>query len=187
MTSSPKNKNNIVWIDLEMTGLDPEKESIIEIATLVTNSDLEILAEGPNLVIRQPAKLLKEMDAWNQKQHAKSGLIELVKNSKITLKKAEKQTLDFIKEYCVRKKSPLCGNAVYHDRRFIIKYMPKLDAFLHYRMVDVTTLKILVEQWYPKNKELPKKKDSHRALDDIRESIEELRFYRKHYLKETSK
>ena len=183
MTGPVKNKNNMVWIDLEMTGLDPEKESIIEIATLVTNANLEILAEGPNLVIHQPAKLLKAMDSWNQKQHSKSGLIELVKNSKVTLKKAEKVTLDFIKEYCFPKKSPICGNAVYHDRRFIIEYMPKLDAFLHYRMVDVTTLKILVEQWYPKNKELPKKKDSHRALDDIRESIVELRFYRKNYFK----
>lgn len=177
----------MVWIDLEMSGLDPEKESIIEIATLITNGELDIIAEGPNLVIHQPPRLLKAMDAWNQKQHAKSGLIELVKNSKITLKKAEKLTLDFIKQYCFPKKASLCGNAVYHDRRFIIKYMPKLDAFLHYRMVDVTTLKILVEQWYPKNKEIPKKKDSHRALDDIRESIEELRFYRENYFKVLAK
>lgn len=183
MTDPVKNKNNRVWIDLEMTGLDPEKEGIIEIATLITNSNLDILAEGPNLVIHQPAKLLTAMDSWNQKQHSKSGLIERVKNSKTTLKKAERVTLDFIKEYCLPKKSPICGNAVYHDRRFIIKYMPKLDAFLHYRMVDVTTLKILIASWYPKDKAIPKKKDSHRALDDIRESIEELRFYRKNYFK----
>ena len=168
---------------MEMTGLDPEKEGIIEVASIVTNADLEILAEGPNLVIHQPLKLLKAMDEWNQKQHKKSGLIDLVNTSKITVRQAEKQTLEFIKQYCIPGKSTLCGNAVYHDRRFIIKYMPKLDAFLHYRLVDVTTVKVLVSRWYPKNKDLPKKKDAHRALDDIRESIEELRFYRKHYFR----
>lgn len=182
MSDSPK-KKNLVWIDCEMTGLDPEKDRIIEIATIITTSDLEIVAEGPNLVIHQPLQVLRNMDEWNQKQHKKSGLLDLVISSKISVKKAEKMTLEFIKEYCQPQKSPLCGNAVYHDRRFLIKYMPKLNEYLHYRILDVTTVKILVERWYPKNKNLPKKKDSHRALQDIRESIEELRFYRKTYFK----
>jgi len=181
-----KNKKNMIWIDLEMTGLDPEKDRIIEIASIVTNADLEILAEGPNLVIRQPLKTLSAMDEWNQKHHSKSGLLDLVKTSKITVKQAERQTLEFVKQYCIPKKSTLCGNAIYHDRRFIIKHMPKLEAFLHYRMVDVTTVKVLVSRWYPKNKDLPKKKDAHRALNDIRESIEELRFYRKHYFRSST-
>ena len=180
-SQSLRNKHNMVWIDMEMTGLDPEKEGIIEIATLMTDSELNVLAEGPDLVIHQPAKLLKKMDAWNQKQHKKSGLIDAVKKSKVTLKKAERLTLQFIKQYCLRKKSPLCGNAVHHDRRFLIKYMPKIEAFLHYHIIDVSTIKDLVKMWYPKNKALPKKKDSHRALADIYESLEELRFYRKNY------
>jgi oligoribonuclease len=179
-----KHKDNMVWIDLEMTGLNPEKESIIEMATIVTDSNLEILAEGPNLVIHQPATLLKKMDDWNQKQHAKSGLIEKVRKSKLTMKQAETKTLKFIKKYCLPKKTVLCGNSVYHDRRFIIKYMPKLDAFLHYRLIDVSTIKDLARRWYPKDKNIPKKTDCHRALADIRESIEELRYYRKTYFKE---
>src|SRR4051812_2922539 len=125
-----KPKDNLVWIDMEMTGLDPENERIIEIATIVTDSQLHVLAEGPGLVIHQPEKILKAMDAWNKKQHGGSGLIAAVKKSKITVKKAEKMTLDFIKEYCVPKKTVLCGNSVYHDRRFIIKYMPRLNKFL---------------------------------------------------------
>lgn len=174
-------KNNLIWIDMEMTGLDPEKESIIEIASLISDQDLNILAHGPNLIIRQPPKLLKTMDEWNQKQHQKSGLIELVKKSKISIRTAERLTLEFIKPYCVPKKTLLCGNAVHHDRRFIIKYMPKLNAFLHYRHIDVSTIKALVGWWYPKNKDLPEKTEAHRAVDDIRESIEELRFYKKTY------
>lgn len=184
MTSSKINKDNMVWIDMEMTGLNPEKDRIIEVATIITDSQLHILAEGPNLVIKQPDKVLKGMDAWNQKHHKASGLWDLVRNSKVTLKKAEKQTLDFIKQYCVVKKAILCGSSVHHDRRFIIEHMPKLDAFLHYRIVDVSSVKDLVRRWYPKNKELPKKQEAHRALGDIRESIEELRFYRKNYFKE---
>ena len=181
-----KHKNNMVWIDMEMTGLDPEKEGIIEVATIITNCNLEILAEGPNLVVHQTRKLLKGMDSWNQKQHAKSGLAEAVLKSKVTVKQAEKATLDFIKQYCYPGKSSLCGNAVYHDRRFIIKYMPKIDKFLHYRLVDVTTVKLLSSYWYPKDKAVaPKKAESHRALDDIRESIEELRFYRENFFKES--
>ena len=183
MTADKKHKYNLVWIDMEMTGLDPEKEGIIEMASVVTDKDLSVLAEGPNLIIRQPAKLLKGMDAWNQKQHAKSGLLAEVKKSKISVKKAEKLTLDFIKKYCIPHKTVLCGSAIYHDRRCIIKYMPKLNEFLHYRLIDVSTLKELMRRWYPKGKNLPKKTERHRALSDILESIEDLRYFRKHYFK----
>lgn len=177
-----KHKDNLLWIDLEMTGLNPEKEGIIEIAAIVTDKDLEILEEGPDIVIHQPAKLLKAMDAWNQKQHGKSGLLEEVKKSRVSVKKAESKVLTFAKKYCVAGKTNLCGNAIYHDRRFIIKYMPKLNDFLHYRMIDVSTVKELVRRWHkPKKKDLPEKSTAHRALSDIRESIEELRYYRKHY------
>ena len=177
-------RGNMVWMDMEMTGLDPEKEGIIEIASIVTDKHLNILAEGPNLVIRQPLKLLKKMDAWNQKHHKKSGLIDEVKSSKITVKQAEKATLNFIKQYCIPGKAILCGNTIYQDRRFLIQHMRKLDRFLHYRLIDVSTIKELVRRWYPKDKQLPKKDSSHRALADIRESIGELRFYKETYFKQ---
>lgn len=176
-------RNNMVWMDMEMTGLDPEKDRIIEIATIITDGNLNILAEGPNLVVHQPDTILKGMDDWNLQHHSKSGLIEAVKESTMTVKKAEQLTLDFIKEYCNPKKIPLCGNSVHHDRRFLAKYMPKIDHYLHYRHVDVSTLKSLVMRWYPKDKMTPKAK-IHRALFDVRESIEELRFYRDRYFKE---
>ncbi|MDP3920218.1 MAG: oligoribonuclease [Candidatus Omnitrophota bacterium] len=177
------NKGNLVWLDMEMTGLDPEKEGIIEIATLITDGDLNVVAEGPCLVIHQKPKLLKTMDEWNQNQHGKSGLIHEVKRSKITVKKAEKATLEFVKQYCYPKKSALCGSSIHHDRQFLIKYMPKLNDYLHYRHVDVSTIKTLIDRWYPKNREIPKKQELHRALQDIRESITELRYYREKYFK----
>lgn len=177
-----KHKSNMVWMDLEMTGLDPEKERIIEIATIVTDKDLNVLAKGPNLVIHQPARILKAMDDWNQKHHKKSGLLEAVKVSQVTTKRAERETLKFIKEYCLPKKSPLCGNSIHHDRRFLVKYMLKINDYLHYRIVDVSSLKFLIQSWYPKDKKIEKKKTSHRALDDILASIDELRLYREHYL-----
>ena len=173
----------MVWMDMEMTGLDPNRDGIIEIATLITDGELNILAEGPDLVVHQSPKLLKGMDEWNQTHHQKSGLLDAVKISRISLKKAEHLTLNFVKEFCLPQKAPLCGNSIHHDRRFLIRYMPHLNAYLHYRHVDVSTLKALVDRWYPKNKNLPKKKDSHRALADIRESVEELKFYRKTYFK----
>jgi len=176
-----QDKQNLVWLDLEMTGLDPEKEKIIEIATIITDSNLNILAEGPDLVIHQKLKILKSMDAWNKTQHEKSGLLEKVKQSKLTHRQAEKETLDFIEQYCPVKTSPLCGNSIHHDRRFIIKYMPKLNDYLHYRHIDVTSIKALVGRWYKKHKDYPRKRDHHRALPDIRESIEELKFLRKHF------
>lgn len=183
MTNTKLNsKDNFVWIDLEMTGLDPDKEVIIEIATIVTDSQLNILAEGPDLVLHQPEIYLTRMDDWNRNQHSKSGLIDDVRRSMISLEAAESQTLDFIKQFCEAKQNPLCGNAVHHDRRFLIKYMPKIHEFLHYRHIDVSTIKTLAQKWYPKQKEV-KKSTSHRALSDIRESIEELRFYRANYFK----
>ncbi len=178
-------KSNLVWLDMEMTGLDPEREGIIEIATIVTDSELNVLAEGPNLVIHQPEKLLEGMDDWNRHQHGSSGLTAAVRTSKVSVKTAEKKTLAFLKKHCLEKKSPLCGNSVHHDRRFMIKYMPALNRFLHYRIVDVSTIKELTQRWYPKkkNKKLPSKNSTHRALDDVRESIEELKALRKHFFK----
>ena len=173
---------NMVWIDMEMSGLDPDKEVILEIATIITDGNLNILAEGPDLVIHQPTCILRKMDQWNQDHHSKSGLIESVKASTMTVKKAEQLTLEVIGEFCKPNKAPLCGNSVHHDRRFLMKYMPKIDGFLHYRHVDVSSLKALIARWYPKDKE-PAKGKSHRALSDIRESIEELRFYRERYFK----
>ncbi len=178
-----ENKDHMVWIDMEMTGLDPQSDRIIEMATLITDSQLKIVAEGPEIVIHQPDKIMKGMDNWNKKHHGRSGLTAAVKASKISVKKAEKMTLDFIKQYCVPKKAVLCGNSIHQDRRFINRYMPSLDKFLHYRLIDVSTVKDLVRRWYPKNKSMPKKSENHRALGDIRESVEELRFYRKHYFK----
>lgn len=179
-----QSKDNLVWIDMEMTGLNPEKERIIEVATIVTDGHLKILEEGPDIVIHQSNALLERMDEWNQKQHKKTGLLEEVKKSKITTAQAEKQTLEFIEKYCEPGKSPLCGNSVHHDRKFIARYMPKLDTYLHYRHIDVSTIKGLVERWYDKKfKNMIKKDSSHRALSDIRQSIEELEVYRKKFFK----
>ena len=172
-----------VWLDMEMTGLDPEKEHVLEIATIVTDSNLKILDEGPSLIIHQPPRVLKEMEPWSAKQHGKSGLLDEVKQSKVSVKAAEKKTLQFLKMYCSPGQSPLCGSVVYHDRRFLIRYMPKLHRFLHYHHIDVATIKDLVRRWYPTTQHEFKKKEAHRAYDDTLESIEELRFYRTHYFK----
>jgi len=182
MSETKTSKDNFVWIDLEMSGLDPDKEVIIEIATIVTDCHLNVIEEGPELVIHQPEIYLTRMDDWNKNQHSKSGLIDDVRKSMISLEEAETQTLDFIKKYCEAKQNPLCGNAVHHDRRFLIKYMPKIHQFLHYRHVDVSTIKTVVSKWYPKQKEV-KKNTTHRALSDIRESIDELKLYREFYFK----
>ena len=172
---------NMVWIDLEMTGLDPEIEVIIEIASLVTDHDLNILAEGPCLAIHQSGEILGCMDDWNQKHHNASGLVERVRKSKITHKEASQQTLEFIQQFCPENTSPLCGNSIAQDRKFLEKYMKKLHNYLHYRSVDVTSIKELVRRWYPDGPKLPKKSESHMALTDIRESLNELKFYRKEY------
>ena len=170
----------LVWLDMEMTGLDPTKERIIEIATILTDGNLVEIAVGPDLVIHQDDAVLAAMDDWNRTHHGASGLTERVKSSTVTDADAETQTLAFIREHVGAKDRPvLAGNSIHQDRRFIRKYMPKLDARLHYRMVDVSTIKELARRWFPAVVvKQPPKKDTHRALDDIRESIEELRFYR---------
>jgi len=172
-------KHNLVWMDLEMTGLDPEKETIIEIATIITDSELNILDEGPSLAIHQPDSFLDAMDEWNTSHHGASGLTARVKASKISMADAEKQTLEFIKQYVAEGVSPLCGNSVHQDRRFLLPYMPQLEAHLHYRNIDVSTIKELSRRWYPKMRS-PRKQAAHLALVDIRESIEELCWYRQH-------
>ena len=170
---------NLVWVDMEMTGLDASRDQILEIATLVTDSELNILAEGPNLAIHQPEEVLAGMDEWNQTHHGQSGLLARVRASAETIESAERQTLEFLAPWCKAKASPLCGNSVGQDRRFIIRLMPDLEKFLHYRIIDVSTIKELTLRWYPA---LPpvKKKETHLALADIRESLDELRYYRKH-------
>jgi oligoribonuclease len=171
-------QNNIVWMDLEMTGLNPDVDQIIEIATIITDENLNILAEGPNDTIKAPQKLLEGMDEWNTTHHKKSGLYDRVLSSQINLEDAEKRTLNFIKEWTVKDKNPLAGNSISQDRRFLYKYMPKIIGQLHYRNIDVSSIKELQNRWWP---QLPhfQKSDSHRALDDIIESIEELRYYKK--------
>lgn len=172
----------LVWMDLEMTGLDPDRDLIIEMATLVTDADLNVVAEGPEIVIRQDAALFDKMDDWNKEHHTKSGLWEKVVNSSVELAEAEKATLAFVQKHTGVRESPLCGNSIWQDRRFLARHMPGLEAHLHYRLVDVSTIKELASRWYPTTK-FVKKKGAHRALDDIRESIDELRFYRANVFK----
>ncbi|CAI8760245.1 oligoribonuclease [Methylococcus capsulatus] len=174
---------NLIWIDLEMTGLDPQNDAIIEIATIVTDGQLNVLAEGPVLAIHQPESVLDRMDDWNRKQHGESGLIERVRRSTIDEAEAEHLTLGFVSEWVPPNESPICGNSICQDRRFLARCMPRLEAYFHYRNLDVSTLKILVERWAPALKEGLQKQSTHRALDDIRESIAELRYYRDTVLK----
>ncbi len=163
-----------------MTGLDPDRERIIEIAVLVTDSNLDIVAEGPNLVIHQSEQLLAAMDDWNKQHHGVSGLIDKVRASTISEAEAEDQVLAFLRRYVPQRAAPLAGNSVHQDRRFLVRYMQRVEAYLHYRLVDVSTVKELARRWYPKlYADMPKKSSAHRAMDDIRESIEELRQYRK--------
>lgn len=172
-------RDRLVWIDLEMTGLDPERERIIEIAVVVTDGDLGVVAEGPNLVIHQPDSILRAMDDWNQRHHGASGLIDRVRAATVSEAQAEAQVLAFVAEHCESGKCPLAGNSVHRDRRFLRRYMRQLDEYLHYRIIDVSTVKELVRRWYPQAfASAPEKRDSHRALDDIHESIAELRYYR---------
>ena len=175
-----QDKQNLIWIDLEMTGLDPEKERIIEIATIVTDKDLNILAEGPVLAIKQSDELLAKMSDWCVKTHTENGLIERVKNSKLTERAAELQTIDFLKRWVPKGASPICGNSVPQDKRFLYKYMPDLADYFHYRHLDVSTLKELANRWKP---EILTQFKKRKALDDIRESINELKFYREHFIK----
>lgn len=172
--------DNLIWIDLEMTGLDTARDQIIEIATVITDSHLNTLAEGPVLAIRQDAELLAQMDAWNTRQHNKSGLLERVRKSRIVEAEAETATLAFVRRYVASGVSPMCGNSVCQDRRFLARAMPALEAYFHYRNLDVSTLKELARRWAPGVAGGFSKDSAHRALDDIHDSIAELRYYREH-------
>ena len=174
------NPDNLIWIDLEMTGLDSVNDAIIEIATVVTDKQLNIIAEGPVCAIYQPQAVLEKMDAWNQRQHGHSGLLERVRASCCDTALAETQTLRFLHSYVTPKTSPMCGNSICQDRRFMARLMPELEAFFHYRNLDVSTLKDLANRWYPHIAKGFNKVSRHLALDDIQDSIEELRYYRKH-------
>ena len=174
---------NLVWIDLEMTGLDTQNDVIIEIATIVTDSELNIIAEGPALAIHQSDAVLVGMDEWNTRQHGGSGLIERVRNSRIDEAEAERQTLAFLQRYVPAGKSPMCGNSICQDRRFMARSMPNLEAFFHYRNLDVSTLKELARRWSPEVYKGFKKESSHLAMDDIRDSINELKHYRDTFIR----
>ncbi|MGL6215461.1 oligoribonuclease [Billgrantia desiderata] len=181
-TAAPR-EDLLVWIDLEMTGLDPERERIIEVATLITDNDLNLVAEGPVLAVHQPDSLLAAMDEWNQKTHGESGLVERVKQSRVDTAEAERQTLEFLKRYVVSGSSPMCGNSVHQDRRFLEREMPELLAFFHYRNLDVSTVKELAKRWNPGALAGFSKRNTHQALDDIRESLAELAHYRNTFLR----
>lgn len=176
-------QDTLVWMDLEMTGLEPERDVIIEIATIVTDNDLNQIAEGPVLAVHQPSILLDAMDEWNTRTHGNSGLTKRVKNSSVSCRDAELQTLEFLRQYVKPGTSPLCGNSIHQDRRFLVKHMPELEAFFHYRNLDVSTLKELAKRWNPAVVSSFKKTATHQALDDIRESIDELKHYRESFLR----
>ena len=178
-----KNDQNLIWLDCEMTGLDPDNERVIEIAVVITGPNLEPRIEGPVLVIHQSDELLDKMDKWNKGTHGKSGLIEKVKPTTISESDAETEILAFLKKYVPKATSPLCGNTISQDRRFLVKYMPKLDAFFHYRNIDVSTFKELAKRWRPEVYKAFKKQQKHTALADVHESIDELVHYREHFLK----
>jgi len=177
-----QDKQNLIWIDLEMTGLEPATDSIIEIATVVTDKELNVLAQGPVLAVRQTKQTMDAMDAWNQKHHGQSGLIERVLNSPLTESDVEQQTIEFLEQWVPKGASPMCGNSICQDRRFMANYMPALEAFFHYRNLDVSTLKELASRWAPEIMKGFKKKATHQALDDTIESIEELKYYREHFI-----
>ncbi|UCF10737.1 MAG: oligoribonuclease [Candidatus Bipolaricaulota bacterium] len=175
----PKDPQALVWLDLETTGIDDRTSVILEIATIITDKELAIVAEGPDLVIHQPDRILASMVPWCIEQHGKSGLTEASRRSKVSLAEAEEKTLAFVRSHCLRGRAPLCGNSIGFDRRFLLHHMPTLNDYLHYRNVDVSSVKELVARWYQQPPETIEKESAHRALDDIRESIEELRLYRR--------
>ena len=174
--------DSLIWIDLEMTGLSPEEDVIIEIATVVTDSQLNVVAEGPELAVHQPEEALARMDAWNQRQHGGSGLIGRVRASRVSVAEAERLTLEFLAGHVAAGASPMCGNSICQDRRFLARHMPRLEAYFHYRNVDVSTLKELARRWKPAALEGFKKAQAHTALADIHESIDEMLHYRQHLL-----
>ncbi len=175
-------KTNLIWIDLEMTGLDPEQERIIEIATIVTDKDLNVLAEGPALVVHQSKELMDSMDDWCTQHHGDSGLTARVLASEISDSKAEQETLAFLEKWVELGESPMCGNSIGQDRRFLVRYMPKLEDYFHYRNLDVSSLKELASRWKPEILKGFKKENKHLALDDVKESIAELVYYREHFI-----
>jgi oligoribonuclease len=175
----PVAKDNLIWIDLEMTGLDPVTDQIIEIATIITGSDLEILAQGPVMAIHQPQKVLAAMDEWNTSHHGSSGLMQRVESTTLTASQAEQETLDFLRQWVPPQASPICGNSICQDRRFLARLMPDLEEYFHYRNLDVSTIKELAQRWSPEIADGFVKKNIHLALDDIKESIEEMKYYRR--------
>jgi oligoribonuclease len=179
----PQDPNALVWIDLEMTGLNSDTDKIIEIATIITNSNLDVIAQGPVLAVHQADSVLSGMDEWNTRTHGGSGLTQRVRESTLSEADAERQTLDFIQQYVPKNKSPLCGNSICQDRRFMARGMPQLEAYLHYRNLDVSSIKELVRRWKPEICNGFEKKNTHKALDDILESIAELKYYREHFFR----
>ncbi len=177
-----QNANNLIWIDLEMTGLDTQNDLIIEIATIVTDAELNILAEGPMIAVHQADSVMAGMDDWNTKQHGGSGLTERVKQSQYNEKQAEQETIDFLRQYVPAKASPMCGNSICQDRRFLARCMPELEAFFHYRNLDVSSIKELVKRWKPSISSGLTKQSSHLAMDDVKDSINELIYYRTHFI-----
>jgi oligoribonuclease len=180
---STRDPDNLIWIDLEMTGLNTDTDHIIEIATVVTDKHLNVLGEGPVLAIHQPESVLAKLDDWNRKQHGGSGLLDRVRASRITRSEAEQRTLEALERLAAPGKSPMCGNSICQDRRFLAREMPALERFFHYRNLDVSTLKELARRWAPAVYDGLQKTSTHLALDDIRESIDELKYYRQHFLK----
>lgn len=187
MPEHKQDPRNLVWMDLEMTGLEPERDSILEIASIVTDSFLETIAEGPVLAIAQPPGVLERMDPWCVEHHGASGLTQRVRESAVSMQEAEERTLEFIRRHCPERTAPLCGNSIHQDRRFLCRQMPRLNAYLHYRIIDVSSVKELAERWYPGEFNRFPKKKHHLALDDIRESIEELAEYRRLYFRPPGK
>jgi oligoribonuclease len=182
-TLMAQDQNNLVWLDMEMTGLDPDNDRIIEMAVVITNSQLETVAESAVWVVHQDNAVLERMDDWNQKTHGKSGLIDKVKSSVLGETEVEAQCLDFLRRHVPASKSPMCGNSICQDRRFMVRWMPKLETYFHYRNLDVSTLKELCKRWQPEVAKGFEKKSRHQALADIYESIDELKYYRQHFLK----
>jgi oligoribonuclease len=178
-----RNASNLIWVDMEMTGLDPDRDAVIEIATIVTDTDLNTLAEGPVIAVHQSDAKLRAMDEWNTTHHTRSGLVDRVKASAYDEQRTAQETIDFLQQWVPAGASPMCGNTICQDRRFMARHLPELEAFFHYRNLDVSTLKILMQRWRPELEAGFVKTATHLALDDIRESINEMRYYREHFLK----